>query len=204
MKQAQGFVTAIPEDGKAEVAILTDDTLPGCSSKTEHCHCSEGSSPLAIKVSNRAGAEVGDKVSVVFKTGSVLKSVCILVGIPLIGLVGGAIVGNLLYEDSGFSQGWAFAAGTAFFAFAVLVAFMSYRHFSEDIQPYIDQVIAVKSAAQGTLDPVCGMKVDPAKAAAKIDYEGKIYFFCNAGCLEAFIQEPSRYLGAPNCPQLSR
>jgi YHS domain-containing protein len=40
------------------------------------------------------------------------------------------------------------------------------------------------------------MEVDPARAAVKIDYEGKTYFVCNAGCLEAFIREPSRYLVA--------
>ena len=53
-------------------------------------------------------------------------------------------------------------------------------------------------------DPVCGMKVDPARAAAKIDYDGKTYFFCNAVCLEAFIREPSRYLLTANCPHANR
>jgi YHS domain-containing protein/positive regulator of sigma E activity len=205
MKQAQGIVTAIPEDGKAQVAILTDDTLPGCSSKTEHCHhCSEGTSSLVVKVSNKAGAGIGDNVSVLFKSGAVLKSVAILLGIPMTGILMGAILGNSLYETSRLSQGGAFLAGAGCFGFAVFAAFLTYRHFSEDIQPYIDHVIAVRSAVQGTLDPVCGMKVDPAEAAAKIDYEGRTYFFCNAGCLEAFIQEPSRYLVASNCPQLSR
>ena len=205
MKQAQGIVTAIAEDGKAQVAIQTDDTLPGCSSKTEHCHhCSGGTSSLAIKVSNRAGAGVGDKVSVIFKSGAVLKSVLILLGIPMIGIFGGAILGTSLYEDSGLSQGAAFAAGVACFGVAVLIAFMIYRHLSEDIQPYIDHVMALKPAAWGTIDPVCGMEVDPAGAAAKIDHEGKTYFFCNAGCLAAFVKDPSRYLLPANCPQGSR
>jgi len=46
------------------------------------------------------------------------------------------------------------------------------------------------------------MEVDPARAAVKIDYEGKTYFFCNAGCLEAFIREPSRYLVPADCPRV--
>ncbi len=197
MKQAQGIVTAIPKDGKAQVAILTDDTLPGCSSKTEHCHhCSEGTSSLVIKVSNRAGAGIGDNVSVLFKSGAVLKSVLILLGIPMIGILVGAVLGNSLYADSRLTQGGAFLAGAVCFGFAVLLAFIIYRQFSEDIQPYIDQVIALKPATQGTIDPVCGMEMDPARAAVKIDYEGKTFFFCQAGCLEAFIREPSRYLVA--------
>jgi len=62
-------------------------------------------------------------------------------------------------------------------------------------------VISTRPAGQGTIDPVCGMEVDPAKAAGKIDCEGKTYFFCNAGCLEAFIQEPSKYLVAERTAQ---
>jgi YHS domain-containing protein/positive regulator of sigma E activity len=197
MKQAQGIVTAIAGQGKAQVAILTDETLPGCSSRTEHCHhCSEETSSLMIKVYNRAGAGVGDNVSVLFKSGAVLKSVMILLGIPMIGILVGAIVGNSLYETARLSQGGAFLAGAGCFGFALILALMIYRQFSEDIQPYIDRVIALKPPTQGTIDPVCGMEVDPARAAVKIDYEGKTYFFCNAGCLEAFIREPSRYLVA--------
>ena len=81
-------------------------------------------------------------------------------------------------------------------------ATMIYRHLSDDVQPYIDRVMTPKLAARGTIDPVCGMEVDPVKAAAKIDYEGKTYFFCNAGCLEAFLREPSKYLVDVNCPRL--
>src|SRR5436190_21021100 len=44
------------------------------------------------------------------------------------------------------------------------------------------------------LDPVCGMKVDPAKAAAKLLHEGKPYHFCSLGCFVRFRHEPQRYL----------
>ena len=30
-----------------------------------------------------------------------------------------------------------------------------------------------------TTDPVCGMTVDPATAAAHFDYEGVTYYFCS-------------------------
>ena len=28
------------------------------------------------------------------------------------------------------------------------------------------------------IDPVCGMKVDPAAPAGKADYQGRTYYFC--------------------------
>jgi len=49
------------------------------------------------------------------------------------------------------------------------------------------------------IDPVCGMTVEPASAAAKLDHEGKTYYFCSKHCAHAFQQEPARYLsGAIN------
>ena len=44
------------------------------------------------------------------------------------------------------------------------------------------------------IDPVCGMKVDPAKAAAHVHYAGKDYSFCCKGCAAKFEAEPARWL----------
>jgi Cu+-exporting ATPase len=45
-----------------------------------------------------------------------------------------------------------------------------------------------------SIDPVCGMKVDPARAAGSHEHEGQTYFFCSRGCLEKFKADPARYL----------
>ena len=44
------------------------------------------------------------------------------------------------------------------------------------------------------IDPVCGMTVDPAKAAGHTDYKGKTYYFCATSCLRKFTADPERYL----------
>jgi YHS domain-containing protein len=46
-------------------------------------------------------------------------------------------------------------------------------------------------------DPVCGMEIDPASAAATSDYEGTTYYFCAVGCKEQFDAEPAKFLSAP-------
>ena len=43
-------------------------------------------------------------------------------------------------------------------------------------------------------DPVCKMKVDPAKARGSTEFKGKIYYFCCPHCLEKFKAEPEKYL----------
>jgi Cu+-exporting ATPase len=45
-------------------------------------------------------------------------------------------------------------------------------------------------------DPICGMTVDPSKAAAKIDYAGHDYYFCTTGCAARFRKEPEKFLSA--------
>src|SRR4029450_3048155 len=50
------------------------------------------------------------------------------------------------------------------------------------------------AATERTTDPVCGMTVDPARAAAKLDYNGETYYFCNPRCLERFKANPESFL----------
>jgi Cu+-exporting ATPase len=45
-------------------------------------------------------------------------------------------------------------------------------------------------------DPVCGMNVEPSKAAAKVEHAGKTYYFCAPGCAKRFEQTPGKYLGS--------
>jgi P-type Cu+ transporter len=45
-------------------------------------------------------------------------------------------------------------------------------------------------------DPVCGMQVDPQKAAAKSELQGETYYFCCAGCKKKFEGNPAQYTGA--------
>ena len=49
--------------------------------------------------------------------------------------------------------------------------------------------------SQPEKDPVCGMTVDPAKAAGSYEYGGKKWYFCNSGCLEKFRSDPQKYTG---------
>lgn len=45
-------------------------------------------------------------------------------------------------------------------------------------------------AKAAEIDPVCGMEVDPAKAAGKSEYKGKTYFFCSDHCKKTFDSNP--------------
>ena len=42
-------------------------------------------------------------------------------------------------------------------------------------------------------DVVCGMQVDPAKAAGKSEYNGKTYYFCSNMCKNRFDADPGKF-----------
>ena len=52
----------------------------------------------------------------------------------------------------------------------------------------------ITKSPDAVIDPVCGMTVDPAHAAGKHEYKGKIYYFCNPRCEEKFKASPETYL----------
>jgi P-type Cu+ transporter len=48
----------------------------------------------------------------------------------------------------------------------------------------------------GHVDPVCGMTVDPERAAGTYEYKGRRYYFCNTRCLQRFKNDPDEFIAA--------
>ena len=66
--------------------------------------------------------------------------------------------------------------------------------------PRVDPVVEVGSAdpeperpSATAIDPVCGMTVDKANAAARSEYEGATYYFCSTGCRTKFDKDPAHF-----------
>jgi YHS domain-containing protein/uncharacterized membrane protein YraQ (UPF0718 family) len=55
--------------------------------------------------------------------------------------------------------------------------------------------------ATPTIDPVCGMNVDPASAAAHRTHEGRDVWFCGEGCAARFDENPERFLAPGVVPE---
>src|SRR5215472_4429860 len=53
-------------------------------------------------------------------------------------------------------------------------------------------------------DPVCGMSVDPAKAAGKVEHGGTTHYFCSKRCAERFAQGPEEFLALPGTAGMER
>ena len=53
---------------------------------------------------------------------------------------------------------------------------------------------AAHTAHEPALDPVCGMTVDPDRAAGSFEYKGQTYYFCSTHCLHRFRENPESFL----------
>jgi Cu+-exporting ATPase len=54
----------------------------------------------------------------------------------------------------------------------------------------------IEATSQSAKDPVCGMNVDPKRAAATVEYDDQPYYFCSQGCAAKFQQNPNKFLAA--------
>jgi Cu+-exporting ATPase len=57
---------------------------------------------------------------------------------------------------------------------------------------------ALAQSESPEIDPVCGMKVTPTKAAAKVEHAGRTFYFCGKGCAAKFNADPDKYLNKDN------
>ncbi len=54
-----------------------------------------------------------------------------------------------------------------------------------------------KALNAAAIDPVCGMTVTPDSAAGSSEHNGETYYFCSAGCLRRFRDDPEAFLNKP-------
>lgn len=58
-----------------------------------------------------------------------------------------------------------------------------------------------ESIPETAVDPVCGMEVDPEKAAGKSKYKGNEFYFCNLNCKKKFDADPEAVLSPKPEPE---
>lgn len=203
MSQYEGFVASLKQNGKADVIIQPGKpSIPGAPEVSKRvCHCATDGSTVIVEALNRAGAGVGDLVSVGRTPGALMKSAATLLGLPAMGLMLGITVAVLLNQRLAVNEAGAVFIAVAGLVLGGIIAWVNYRRMAVDNQlaPVITRIIKrsakpAASASSMAIDPVCKMQVDSTAAAASLEYQGKTYYFCHPGCREAFIKDPATYL----------
>jgi YHS domain-containing protein/uncharacterized membrane protein YraQ (UPF0718 family) len=69
---------------------------------------------------------------------------------------------------------------------------VDYKLFTNLVGVVVFTALFALTVRRGATDPVCGMKVDRAKAI-RVDFAGETFYFCTSGCAQAFETNPERY-----------
>ena len=120
MATEQGIV--IKTDSRsAWVKTVKSSNCAGCSARGS-CHAKGGDDQMEVKAINEAGAKVGDRIVLSFKTSSLLKATFLLYVFPILLLIIGAAAGQEMAAIFNFNpSGLAAIMGFAFFFAALLI-----------------------------------------------------------------------------------
>ncbi|HTG01461.1 MAG TPA: SoxR reducing system RseC family protein [Nitrospirota bacterium] len=128
MIEEEGVVAEVT-GGLAKVAVLKKSACEQCAASGV-CHPGDQD---YLEAANPLGAKKGQKVKVVLAPQVYLKASIILYGIPMVALVGGAILGKnaaLHFGASSSSDLWAFVCG----ALCMTVSFFFIRSYNKKVE----------------------------------------------------------------------
>jgi sigma-E factor negative regulatory protein RseC len=83
------------DSGAAWVKTVRSSACEGCTAR-ESCHSMGGERDREVKAINTAGARVGDRITLSFETASLLKATFLIYVFPIILLIVGAAIGQVL------------------------------------------------------------------------------------------------------------
>lgn len=101
MATEQGIVLRTGSES-AWVKTNRSSACEGCTARGS-CHTMGGGQEMEVKALNSAGARVGDRIVLSFETSSLLKATFLIYVFPIIFLIAGAALGQMLAPHLGFS-----------------------------------------------------------------------------------------------------
>ncbi len=120
MATEQGIVTKTDSSAAWVKTIRTGDCA-GCTARGS-CHSLGNNAEMEVKAINQAGAQVGDRIVLLFETASLLKATFLLYVFPILLLIAGAAIGQEIAPYIDFNpSGLSALTGFSFFIAAVLI-----------------------------------------------------------------------------------
>lgn len=120
MATEQGVVLRIDSEA-AWVKTTRSSACQGCTAR-KSCHTQSGSQDMEVKALNIAGAREGDRIVLSFETRSLLKATFLIYVFPIIFLIAGAAIGQVLAPLMAFnSSTLSVLLGFAFFFNALFI-----------------------------------------------------------------------------------
>ncbi len=155
MPKYEGLIASVKGNGKAEVVIEpVSSGIPGASPRVNRhvCHCATDGSTLMIEALNRAGAAVGDRVTVSRDTSGILKNAAALLGIPLTGLTAGIALAAVLTHGFAIHMIGGIIAVAVSFLLGIGIGVSVFKRVSAGGLPVIEQIVKTRREAASMFD----------------------------------------------------
>jgi sigma-E factor negative regulatory protein RseC len=144
MATEQGIV--IKTDSRATwVKTVKSGNCAGCSARGS-CHAMGSGDEMEVKVINEAGAKVGDRIILSFKTSSLLKATFLLYVFPILLLIVGAVFGQAMASKVDFNPSALSAIMGFSFFFAALLIIKTTANKLAEKNEYRPKIIKILSA----------------------------------------------------------
>ncbi|MGD8702521.1 MAG: SoxR reducing system RseC family protein [Desulfosarcina sp.] len=154
MAQTIGVVVETSHDGRATVVAEKGQGCGGCQSAT-HCHGGRAASSQRTPALNRAGAEVGDRVTVTVESGIILARMAVLYLVPVFAMLAGAFTGTFLFDTDGGNGRHGVALGLAGFVLGFALSVTVSRIWSaiRPVMPVITRIVNSRMISAASRPP---------------------------------------------------
>jgi sigma-E factor negative regulatory protein RseC len=100
-------IAIVTSTGKNRHATVVAEKGQGCGSCGTVSHCYRGQSGKTEETTalNRAGAQVGDRVSLSVQSGTILSRMAVLYLLPVAGMLVGAFIGEFMFTEPNGNKG---------------------------------------------------------------------------------------------------
>jgi len=150
----QGIVTKA-DSSAAWVKTIKTGACEGCSARGS-CHSLGNNAEMEVEAINQAGAQVGDRIVLLFETGSLLKATFLLYVFPILLLIAGAALGQEIAPYIDFNpSGLSALTGFSFFIAAVLIVKVRANKMAlrKEYRPKIVKILARTGQSEPNKNP---------------------------------------------------
>ena len=154
MATEQGIVTKT-DSSAAWVKTIQTGACKGCSARGS-CHSLGNNAEMEVEAFNEAGARVGDRIVLLFETGSLLKATFLLYVFPILLLIAGAALGQEIAPYFDFNpSGLSALTGFSFFIAAVLIVkvLANKMALKKEYRPKIVKILARTGQSEPSTNP---------------------------------------------------
>jgi sigma-E factor negative regulatory protein RseC len=138
VKDEQGLIIELLENNIAKVKV-------GRHNECKNCGACPGDNSLVIEAKNPIGAKAGQRISFQMKDTNMLMAAFVVYIVPLVAVVIGVVVGQIIAKGFGYSiRGFQIGGGVITFILSMINIkwFEKYAHNNDKMQPVITRTLS--------------------------------------------------------------